>query len=232
MGVNNSETRNLLGFNNSQDVINLQTKYTLFKRVVNIVFSVTCDGGFDPQLMTDALNRLYERNDCMRLTFVKDGKQTKQYFEAHRTVGMIPTVHFETYGKMEAFINRFRRKPTNAYKGDVLRVVYAVNPEGKQIPTASASSSMTSLPYTTPSNGVRSFLPHPAVSRRSSARTTNTAPRRPARRTKSSSATTSSTATRSTRPTAERTATRATSGSRKNARGNSRRGCSSSAAAP
>ena len=133
MGVNNSETRNLLGFNNSQDVINLQTKYTLFKRVVNIVFSVTCDDGFDPQLMTDALNRLYERNDCMRLTFVKDGKQTKQYFEAHRTVGMIPTVHFETYGKMEAFINRFRRKPTNAYKGDVLRVVYAVNPDGKQM---------------------------------------------------------------------------------------------------
>ncbi len=123
----------LLGFNNSQDVINLQTKYTLFKRVVNIVFSVTCDEGFDPQLMKQALNKLFERNDCLRMTFVKDGKETKQYFVDHRTVGEIPTVKFDTNGKMEAFINRFRRKPTNAYKGDVLRVVFAVNPEGKQM---------------------------------------------------------------------------------------------------
>lgn len=123
----------LLGFNNSQDVINLQTKYTLFKRVVNIVFSVTCDEGFDPQLMKQALNKLYERNDCLRMTFVKDGKETKQYFVDHRTVGQIPTVRFDTFGKMEAYINKFRRKPTNAYKGDILRVVFAVNPEGKQM---------------------------------------------------------------------------------------------------
>ena len=129
----NSDNKVLLGFNNSQDVINLQTKYTLFKRVVNIVFSVTCDNGFEPQLMTQALNKLFERNDCLRMTFVKEGKETKQYFVDHRTVGKIPTVHFETFGKMEAFINKFRRKPTNAFKGDVLRVVYAVNPEGKQM---------------------------------------------------------------------------------------------------
>lgn len=132
MGINN-DNQVLLGFNNSQDVINLQTKYTLFKRVVNIVFSVTCDEGYDPQLMTQALNKLFERNDCLRITFVKEGKQVKQYFAEHRTVGLIPTLKFDTYGKMEAFINRFRRKPTNAYKGDVLRVVYAVNPEGKQM---------------------------------------------------------------------------------------------------
>ncbi|MBR4212734.1 MAG: hypothetical protein IKR82_02085 [Bacteroidales bacterium] len=132
MAISN-DSKVLLGFNNSQDVINLQTKYTLFKRVVNIVFSVTCDEGYDPQLMTQALNKLFERNDCLRITFVKEGKQVKQFFAEHRTVGLIPTLKFDTYGKMEAFINRFRRKPTNAYKGDVLRVVYAVNPEGKQM---------------------------------------------------------------------------------------------------
>ena len=132
MGIN-TENKVLLGFNNSQDVINLQTKYTLFKRVVNIVFSVTCDEPYDPQLMTQALNKLFERHDCLRLTFVKDGKQTKQYVEEHRTVGKIPTMTFETFGQMECFINHFRRKPTNAYKGDVLHVVYATNPEGKKM---------------------------------------------------------------------------------------------------
>ena len=129
----NVDKNALLGFNNSQDVINLQTKYSLFKRVVNIVFSVTCDEKFDPQLMKQAINKLFERNDCLRITFVKDGKEIKQYFVDHRTIGDIPTVHFETYGKMESFIKKFRRKPTNAFKGDVLRVVYATNPEGKQM---------------------------------------------------------------------------------------------------
>ena len=33
----------LYGFNSSQDIIHLQTKYTLFKRVANIVFPTSHD---------------------------------------------------------------------------------------------------------------------------------------------------------------------------------------------
>ena len=42
-------------------------------------------------------------------------------------------LRLETNNAYEAFFRRFRRKPTDVAKGDVLRVVYAVNPDGKQM---------------------------------------------------------------------------------------------------
>lgn len=124
---------NFYHFTYSQDVIRLQSKYALFKRVLNILFSLTFDDGFDEALMRQALDKLYERNDCLRLRFVKQGKETMQYFEPERKPGKIPSLRFETNGQYEAFFRRFRRKPTDLAKGDVLRVVFAVNPEGKQM---------------------------------------------------------------------------------------------------
>ena len=64
----------------SQDVIQLQTKYTLYKRVVNILFSATYNEKIDYSLMKKAINILIERNDCLRLRFIKKDKQLKQYF--------------------------------------------------------------------------------------------------------------------------------------------------------
>lgn len=125
--------KQLYHFTNSQDVIRLQSKYALFKRVLNILFSLTFDEGFDEALMCQAIDLLYERHDCLRLRFVKQGKETMQYFEAERKSGKIPSLRFETNGAYDAFFRRFRRKPTDVAKGDVLRVVFAVNPEGKQM---------------------------------------------------------------------------------------------------
>ena len=62
--------KTLYRFNSSQDVVHLQTKYTLFKRVANIVFYLTLDEPLDRQLMREAIDRLIERNDCLRITFV------------------------------------------------------------------------------------------------------------------------------------------------------------------
>ena len=123
----------LYHFSCSQDVIRLQNKYALFKRVLNILFSVTFDEGFDEALMTRALNKLFERHDCLRLRFVQQGKETMQYFEKERKVGKIPSLRLDSNDAYEAFFRRFRRKPTDVAKGDVLRVVYAVNPDGKKM---------------------------------------------------------------------------------------------------
>ena len=70
----------LYQFNYSQDIVHLQTQYSLFNRVSNIVFSVAFDNGFDNRLMEQAVNLLIDRNDCLRLRFIKDGKKIKQYF--------------------------------------------------------------------------------------------------------------------------------------------------------
>ena len=125
--------KQLYHFTCSQDVIRLQSKYALFKRVLNILFSITFDEGFDEALMSQALDLLYERNDCLRLRFVQQGKETMQYIESERKASKIPSLVLDTNDKYNAFFRRFRRKPTDVAKGDVLRVVYAVNPEGKQM---------------------------------------------------------------------------------------------------
>lgn len=123
----------LYGFNPSQDVIRLQTKYTLFKRVENILFSSVVKGGFDKSLMTQAVNLLFERHDCLRIRFVNRGKVTYQYFEEKRDIGVIPVKKFNTFSEQTAFLNRFRSRKANCYNGDVLRMVFAEDPVGEQI---------------------------------------------------------------------------------------------------
>lgn len=127
------EEKTLYGFNSSQDVIHLQTKYSLWSRVVNIVFGVTFENGFDKEIMAKALDKLFERNDALRITFVKKDKEIVQYFADERHIGNIPSVEFPTASAMTKYINKFRKTPTNAFKGDVLRAVFTVVPGGKQM---------------------------------------------------------------------------------------------------
>lgn len=121
----------LYGFNSSQDIIHLQTKYTLFKRVANIVFSTVLDNDLNRDLMTKAINKLFERNDCLRITFVKKGKEIYQYFVPERTLSDIPYYEFKTQKSLTAFQNRFRKKMLDCAKGETLQVAYARLPEGK-----------------------------------------------------------------------------------------------------
>lgn len=120
-------------FNYSQDIIHLQTKYALFKRVANILFSVTFDEGFDEGRMLDALQLLIDRNDCLRLTFVKEGKEIRQYFEPARKLGKVPSVRFETTSQLEAWVRRFRRKGLDMMKGQTFQPVFAVNASGEKM---------------------------------------------------------------------------------------------------
>ena len=59
----------------SQEVICLQTKYTLYKRVVNILFSATSEKELDFNIMGKAFNLLVERNDSLRIRFIKKNKK-------------------------------------------------------------------------------------------------------------------------------------------------------------
>ncbi len=125
--------KTLYQFNYSQDIVHLQTQYSLFNRVSNIIFSVTFDDGFEETIMTEAIRVLIERNDCLRLKFVKNGKMTMQYFEDARIIGAIPVLKFSTNGQMNAFIRRFRRKAINVSKGETLKVVFATTPAGEKM---------------------------------------------------------------------------------------------------
>lgn len=120
-------------FNSSQDVIRLQTKYALYKRVQNILFYTIVEKGFDMVTMHKAINMMIERNDCLRITFEKRNGKTMQYFAEKRTIEDIPYKEFKTESAFISFMNRFRVRSTNCFKGDVLRVIFAKDPDGHQI---------------------------------------------------------------------------------------------------
>lgn len=120
-------------FNSSQDVIHLQTKYALYKRVQNILFYTVVEKGFDMDIMHKAINKLFERNDCLRMTFEKKNGKTLQYFTDKREIGDIPYREFNTEAAFRRFMDHFRIKSTDCFKGDVLRVVFGKNADGNQI---------------------------------------------------------------------------------------------------
>lgn len=123
----------LYNFNYSQDIVNLQTKYSMFARVSNILFSVTFEKGFENSIMQQAVQMMVDRNDCLRLTFVKVGKEIKQYFEKKRQIDPIPHVEFKTYGQFDSFIMKFRKKAINVRKGETFKAVFATDPCGKKM---------------------------------------------------------------------------------------------------
>ena len=64
----------------SQDVAHFQCKYSLYKRVINILSSITIDEEVNFELMDQAFKLLVERNDCLRIRFFKKKGNLMQYF--------------------------------------------------------------------------------------------------------------------------------------------------------
>lgn len=74
------QTQELFELNPSQEVVLLQTKYTIFKRVINITMSATAEKPLNDQTMLKAFNLAVARNDCTRIRFVKKNGKLLQYF--------------------------------------------------------------------------------------------------------------------------------------------------------
>lgn len=119
-------------FNYSQDIVHLQTKFSLFKRVSNIIFSVSLDEGFNEDIMRQAIQLTVDRNDCLRLSFRKEGNKIIQYFESKRIIDDIPSYAFETFAAMDSYIKRFRRNAVDLFKGKAAEFAYIIDPAGKQ----------------------------------------------------------------------------------------------------
>jgi len=106
--------------NQSQEVVKLQCKYTLFKRIINIVTSMTSEKELDFDVMKKAYNKVVERNDCLRIKFVKREGKLMQYFDEYTPVEDIPVLEFATKEEQEAFINKKRMHAIKYLKGVVI----------------------------------------------------------------------------------------------------------------
>jgi len=124
----------LLNLTQSQLVCLSQCKYTLYKRVINILASVSLvEGGIDWNLMEKAFNIAVERNDCMRLRFVKQGKEIKQYFLEHDQFENIPRLSFKTQEEFDSFVLKNRKKPIKYLKGKVVEPYFIDFADGRQM---------------------------------------------------------------------------------------------------
>lgn len=119
----------------SQEVIELQCRYTLFKRVVNILFSATSENKLDFGILENAFNKVVERNDCLRIKFVKKGKKQLQYFVPANEVKYVnvPVLTFKTQKEQEDFVERQRKKAINYKKGEMIKPFFVNTYDGKQM---------------------------------------------------------------------------------------------------
>lgn len=116
----------------SQEVTTLQCKYTIFKRIMNILTSMTSKEDLDFELLNKAFNKVVERNDCLRLRFVKKNKQLMQYFLEEDKFD-VPVLKFKTKEEQEKFINRVRRKTIKYKKGVVVEPYFIKTYDNKSM---------------------------------------------------------------------------------------------------
>lgn len=112
--------RRYYDLNPSQNVSKLQCQYTLFKRVINILFSAKRDEEIDFKVMEKAFNILVERNDCLRIQFVKKDKKLMQYFRDKVEFNNIPILKFQTEKEQSKFVNKLSKSAIKYMKGKVI----------------------------------------------------------------------------------------------------------------
>lgn len=125
------EEKTLYELTPSQGVVELQCKYTLFKKVVNILSSMTSKKELDFSVMEVALNKIIERNDCLRLNIVKKDKKLYQYFDAKREYMKVPVLEFKTEKEQNNFIDKLRKKPIKFLQGQMIDPYFIKTFDGK-----------------------------------------------------------------------------------------------------
>ena len=117
--------------NPAQDVAYYQCKFSLFKRVINILSSITISGDVDLDLLNQAYKLLVERNDCLRLKFFKKKGKLMQYFEDYTPVKDVPVLSFDTEEKQNAFIDKQRSHSIKFLHGTVIDPYFVKTFDGR-----------------------------------------------------------------------------------------------------
>lgn len=114
-----------------QEVVNLQGALSMHKNVYNIMSTLTLDEKVDFELLKQAFNKVVERNDCLRLKFVKQNRKLVQFFEDVRVYENIPVLTFTTEAEQESFLAKETKKVTPFKKGSVIDPFFINTFDGK-----------------------------------------------------------------------------------------------------
>ena len=108
----------------SQQTMYLMVKFSFHKQLTQIPISFSVEGDLDFGLLKRAFNIEIERNDSLRLRFVKSGKTIKQYFEERATMNYIQVMRFKSLEEQEAFFSKDAQKPVYFLKNETFRVFF------------------------------------------------------------------------------------------------------------
>ncbi|MBR0120489.1 MAG: hypothetical protein IJM10_01750 [Clostridia bacterium] len=125
-----SKTPEIFEFSPAQEMINFMLKYSFFhKQVIQIPASIVVKRKIDFDILQKALEIEVERNDCMRLRFIKKG--LKQYFVDSVKIGKIPVMTFKTQKEQDDFLTADAQKPVRCFKDETYRVYFFNTPDGR-----------------------------------------------------------------------------------------------------
>ena len=108
----------------SQETMYLMFKYTFSKQISQIPTSFSVDKDIDFELMTKALNIEFERNDSLRLRFIKVDKKIKQYFLPSFKMSKVPCKYFRSVEEQQAFFEKDAQTPVRFDKGVNFRIYF------------------------------------------------------------------------------------------------------------
>ncbi len=114
----------------SQLAMYMMVKYSFSKQLVQIPTSFTVDKDMDFDILTKALNIEFERNDALRLRFVKKDKEIKQYFLPSFKMNKVPCKYFRSAEQQNEFLSADAQKPIRFLKDECFRIYFYKTADG------------------------------------------------------------------------------------------------------
>lgn len=108
----------------SQQTMYFMIKYSLHKQVIQVPTSFSIEKEIDFNILARALNIEIARNDCMRLRFVKDGKEIKQYFLENCKLDGVRRFTFKSEAEQQAFFDADASTPVRFMNGETYRIFF------------------------------------------------------------------------------------------------------------
>ena len=108
----------------SQQTMYFMIKYSLHKQVIQVPTSFSVGEKLDFRLLARALNIEIARNDCMRLRFVKENGDIKQYFLPEYKLDGVRCFNFKDEAEMNAFLDGDASTPVRFLKDETFRVYF------------------------------------------------------------------------------------------------------------
>ena len=113
----------LYGLIPSQQTMYMMVRFSFHKQLVQVPTSFSVDKDIDFELLTRAFNIEIERNDSLRLRFVKQDKEIKQYFLPEYKMESIEVKHFASKEEQQAFFNADAQKPV-LFQKETFRIYF------------------------------------------------------------------------------------------------------------